>query len=484
MVRHTTFRYCLDPTVEQQAVLARHAGAARFAFNQSLRAVTTALSCRRTDPNVVVPWSGFDLINAFNAWKKTADAGRVFVVDADGVAEIRVTGLTWRTEVCQQVFEEAAVDCGRALAAWSASRTGARRGRKVGFPRFKKKNGGPPSFRLRNKQRISGRSAIRVGDTRLRSVTLPSIGAVRVHDDTRRLRRLLSKGRGKILFATVGFRGGRWWVSLNVEATELHPAHHHPTRAEQDRGGWVGIDRGLSAFAVAATADGREVARIKDPPKALAAGMRRQRRLAKAVSRKEKGSHNSKAAVARLGRHHRKVRDIRWHFLHEVSNALVKTHDRIALEDLHVTGMLANHRLARAISDAAWAEFARMLRYKQAWRHGDIAVVDRWFPSSKTCSTCGTVSTGLTLSDRVFVCPRGHRLDRDHNAAINLAAWAENQHHGHDHDRREGFARARDPQAGGPVINARRQDGPGPHPRVGETSLEDAGTDAHPTPGT
>ncbi|MFC7450749.1 RNA-guided endonuclease InsQ/TnpB family protein [Rhodococcus daqingensis] len=480
MVRHTTFRYCLDPTVEQQTVLARHAGAARFAFNQSLRAVKTALTHRRADPDVVVPWSGFDLINAFNTWKKTADAGRVFVVDADGVAEIRVTGLAWRTEVCQQVFEEAAVDCGRALAAWSASRTGARKGRKVGFPRFKKKNGGPPSFRLRNKQPAGGRPAIRVGDARPRSVTLPGIGAVRVHDDTRQLRRLIGGGRARILFATVSFRGGRWWVSLNVEATDLHPAHHHPTRDEQDRGGWVGIDRGLTAFLVAATADGREVARIDDSPKALAAGIRRQRRLAKSVSRKEKGSHNRKAAAARLGRHHRKVRDIRRHFLHEVSNALVKAHDRIALEDLHVAGMLANHRLARAISDAAWAEFARMLRYKQAWRQGDITVVDRWFPSSKTCSTCGTVNAALTLSDRVFVCANGHSLDRDQNAAINLAAWAENHHH--DHDR--GDWPARDPQAGGPVINARRQDGSGPHPRVGETSLNDAGTDAHPTPGT
>ncbi|MFC7450279.1 RNA-guided endonuclease InsQ/TnpB family protein [Rhodococcus daqingensis] len=475
MVRHTTFRYCLDPTVEQQAVLAKHAGAARFAFNQSLRAVKTALTRRRTDPDVAVPWSGFDLINAFNTWKKTADAGRVFVVDAEGVAEIRVTGLAWRTEVCQQVFEEAAVDCGRALAAWSASRTGARTGRKVGFPRFKKKSGATPSFRLRNKQRTGGRPPIRVGDTRPRSVTLPGVGAVRVHDDTRRLRRLLGKGRGRILFATVSFRGGRWWVSLNVDATDLHPAQHHPPRPENDAGGWVGIDRGLTTFLVAATADGREVARIDDPPKALAAGMRRQRRLAKTVSRKEKGSHNRTRAAARLGRHHKKVRDIRRHFLNEVSNALVKTHDRIALEDLHVTGMLANHRLARAISDAAWAEFARMLRYKQAWRHGDIAVVDRWFPSSKTCSICGTVNAGLTLSDRAFVCVNGHRLDRDHNAAINLAAWAEN-HHGSDAD-----AQVRDPQAGGPVTNARRQDGPGPHSGVGETSLEDAGTDAHPT---
>jgi putative transposase len=117
MSRHTTFRFCLDPTIEQQQVLARHAGAARFGFNQCLRMVKTALSQRKTNPSIEVPWTGFDLINAFNGWKKTEDAGRVVAVDTNGVAEVVVTGLGWRAEVCQQVFEEAAVDCSRALAA-------------------------------------------------------------------------------------------------------------------------------------------------------------------------------------------------------------------------------------------------------------------------------------------------------------------------------------------------------------------------------
>ena len=98
-----------------------------------------------------MPWTGFDLINAFNAWKKTEDAGRVFTVDSTGETEIIVTGLPWRRDVRQQVFEEAAVDCGRALAAWSDSRSGRRKGKRMGFPRFKKKAGGVASFRLRNK---------------------------------------------------------------------------------------------------------------------------------------------------------------------------------------------------------------------------------------------------------------------------------------------------------------------------------------------
>ena len=292
MTRHTTFRFCLDPTVEQHEVLARHAGAARFAFNQCLRMVKTALTQRRTDPDTEVPWTGFDLINAFNAWKKTEAAGRVFTVDTDGVAEIVVTGLAWRGEVCQQVFEEAAVDLGKGLKAWSDSRSGKRKGKRVGFPRFKKKTGAVPSFRLRNKHPKGRPAAIRVGDNnRPRSVTLPGIGPIAVHDDTRRLRRMLAKDRAKILFATVTHHGGRWWVSLNVEAADLHPAHQHPLRDHADHGGWVGVDRGLVGVPGRRHRDGDRGRPDRRCAQSTAAGMKRQRRLSKSLSRKKKGSH-------------------------------------------------------------------------------------------------------------------------------------------------------------------------------------------------
>jgi putative transposase len=474
MARHTTFRFCLDPTVEQHKVLARHAGAARFAFNQCLRTVKEALDQRKTDPDTQVPWTGFDLINGFNAWKKTEDAGRVFAVNADGAVAILVTGLPWRAEVCQQVFEEAAVDCGRALAAWSDSHSRKRKGTRVGFPRFKKKTGVVPSFRLRNKHTKGSPPAIRVGDNcRPRSVTLPGIGPIGVHDDTRRLRRMLASVRARILFATVSHRAGRWWVSLNVEAADLHPAHRHHRGGEVD-GDWVGVDRGLSVFLVAATSDGREVARFGAAPKALAKGIQRQRRLAKALSRKQKGSHNRRQAVARLGWHHNHVANVRRHFLHQVSNALVKTHDRLVIEDLNVSGMLRNHRLARAIADAGWAEFARLLRYKQAWRHGAVETADRWYPSSQLCSICGDRNTRLTLADRVYTCPNGHEMDRDLNAAVNLARWAEYHQPSTD---------PRTPKHGGRATNARRRDGADQHPtRAGETSPKDAGTDVHTAP--
>jgi putative transposase len=332
------------------------------------------------------------------------------------------------------------------------------------------------SFRLRNKHPKGRPSGIRVGDhDRPRSLTLPGIGRIGVFDDTRRLRSMLAKDRAKILFATISCHGGRWWVALNVEAADVHPAHQHQARDPQDDGGWVGVDRGLSAFAVAATVDGTEVARIQQAPKALAAGMKRQQRLAKSLSRKQTGSRNRRDAAAKLGRHHHHIANVRRHFLHQVSNALVKTHDRLVIEDLNVSGMLANHRLASAISDAGWAEFARLVGYKQAWRGGTLAVADRWYPSSKLCSACGAIRGDLTLADRAFTCGCGHSVDRDTNAAVNLARWGQT-HHEHHLD-------PRTPKHGGRAKNARRRDGADQHPtRAGETSPDDAGTDVHTAP--
>ncbi|WP_454859947.1 RNA-guided endonuclease TnpB family protein [Promicromonospora soli] len=497
MARHTTFRFCLDPTVEQTVALARHAGAARFAYNQCLRLHLDARERNRARDRARndfddatgetgqawdgVPWSRFSLINAYNSWKVSEAAGRRFLVTSGGAAEVEVTGLAWRAEVSAQVFEEAAVDLGCGLAAWVESRSGKRTGRPVGHPRFKKKTHTAGSFRMRNKI-TGGHASIRVGQDRPRSVILPRIGSIRVREDTRRLRRMISTGRARILQATVTRGARRWWISITVEAADLHPAVQHPARPSEDTMGWVGVDRGLHALIVAGTRDGTETLRVR-APRILTAGLRRQQRLARAVSRKKRGSTNLRKASARLARHHVRVRDTRQHFLHQVSNQLVKTHDRLVLEDLNITGIMSNRRLARAVGDAAWGELARQTTYKQHWRNGQVVVADRWFASSKTCSSCGTLRKDLTLKERTFECHScGHVLDRDLNAAANLAAWAEDHTHAVVDGAGRGEARVGDRQAAGPVINACRRDGTGPHTRVGETSPDDAGTPAQAAP--
>ena len=117
---------------------------------------------------------------------------------------------------------------------------------------------------------------------------------------------------------------------------------------------------------------------------------------------------------------------MRRHFLHEVSSKLVKTHARLCLEDLAVANLMANRRLARAIGDAAWSELTRHLGYKTAWFGAELIVCDRWFASTKTCSRCGTVKQHMGLAERIFCCDGcGLALDRDRNAAVNLATWAE-----------------------------------------------------------
>jgi putative transposase len=477
-MRHTTFRFALDPTPLQEQRLAQHAGASRFAYNQCLKVVTDAIAARRIDPSVQVPWSGFDLINAFNAWKKGEDAGRIFVVAPDGAVSKQVTGLTWRHKVSAQVFEEAAIDLGRALSAYSSAENGTRTGRQVGFPRRKRKGRGRDSFRLRNRRQPGGQP-IRVGEGHPRSVTLPTIGRVRVHDDTRRLRRLLRPrtqvdpvtgeqevaASARILFATIVRRGTRWYVALNIRASDLHPVRRHQRPSEPEVGRFVGVDLGLVAFAVAARSDRFEVGRwhANSP---LTCRLRRLRHYSRALSRARCGSRNRAKAARRVRREYTRIADARRAFLHEVSSQLVKNHAQLAIEDLAVSNLAHNNRLARPIGDAAWSEFARQLAYKAEWYGAELVVCDRWLASSKTCSRCGARKERIALAERVFACDCcGLAVDRDRNAAANLAAWAEH-------------AWAPDRQAGGRVTNASGREGAGRRHGDGETGPDEGGTKA------
>jgi putative transposase len=419
MTRHTTFSFTLLPSREQELALRRHVGAARFAFNQCLRLVTNALALKQQRGASVaqdsaaesrVPWSGFDLINAFNAWKHSKEAG----------ADAAKPGLVWREEVCQQVFEEAAVDLGRALEAFSAGRKGERQGKPPKFPKFKRKATARQAFRLRNKG--SGKAAsIRMGaDTDARTVRLPKLGSLCVRESTRRLRRMLRKDRAKILFATVSTReGGRWRVSLNVQALPLH-LERRPRRSEVTSA--VGIDRGLRTFAVLADAGGRELERI-DSARPLGRLLPKLRRQSRALSRKLKGSRNRYRERRRLSRLHARIGNIRHDFLHRHSSRLAQTHSHLVIEQLSISGLIRT-RLARSIADSAWALFGTLLAYKANWYGAELTLADRFYPSTRRCARCSTVGDALSLSERIFRCSScGHEADRDTNAAACLAQY-------------------------------------------------------------
>jgi len=202
---------------------------------------------------------------------------------------------------------------------------------------------------------------------------------------------------------------GRWYVSLAVDVAD--PVQLPAT------GAVVGVDLGIKDFAV--TSDGEKIPN----PRSLARRERNLARYQRRLARCQKGSANRAKARAKVARAHRKVRASRADFLHRASARLVRDHDVIVLEDLAVKNMVRNRSLAKAISDCGWGEFRRQLEYKAATAGRHVIVIDRWYPSSKTCSACGYLLASLSLSTRTWQCPScGIRHDRDVNAAKNILA--------------------------------------------------------------
>ncbi|MER5269093.1 RNA-guided endonuclease TnpB family protein, partial [Actinosynnema sp. NPDC002837] len=202
---------------------------------------------------------------------------------------------------------------------------------------------------------------------------------------------------------------GRWYVTFAVDTDDAKslPATGHE----------VGADLGLRYFLV--TSDGNRVANPRHLDRKARNLARYQRRLARC----QRGSNNRRKAKVKVARAHRKVRNARLDFLHRTSTNLVRSADLIAIEDLAVGNMVRNRRLARAIADAGWGEFRRQLEYKAARAGRTLAVICRWYPSTKRCSTCGEVLAELELSVRHWTCHvcRTHH-DRDLNAAKNILA--------------------------------------------------------------
>ncbi len=202
---------------------------------------------------------------------------------------------------------------------------------------------------------------------------------------------------------------GRWYVTFSVDAAAAEPM--------PGTGRAVGVDLGVTDFAV--TSDGQRIAN----PRHLQRKARNLARYQRRMARCRTGSANHARAAAKVARAHRKVRNARRDFLHRASTGLVRHNDVIVIEDLAVRNMVRNRHLARAISDCGWGEFRRQLEYK-CQRYGrDLVVIDRWYPSSKTCSACGHLLAELSLSMRHWRCPScGARHDRDSNAAKNILA--------------------------------------------------------------
>jgi putative transposase len=380
------FRFAIDPNDHQRSMMASHCGGARFAFNWGLALVKERLDARRRGEEVELPWTLPALRRELNRVK----------------AEVA----PWWAENSKEAYSSGLRDLARALQAFSESRRGRRKGARVGFPRFRRK--------FRHDHCGFSTGAIRV-EPDGGHVVLPRLGRLRVCERTESLLALQAAGRARILGATISREAERWFVSFQVEELrELAAGNGH-----QDV---LGIDLGLNRLAT--LSDGTEVAN----PRPLLRRLRRLQRLSRAHSRTRRGSRNRRRSAQRLARCHARVANQRKDFLHQLTTRLAKNHGVLAVEDLHVRGMLANRRLARSISDAGWGELRGQLTYKSEWYGARLVVVDRWYPSSKTCSGCGAARAELALGQRRFDCSAcGLSLDRDLNAARNLAGWAERE---------------------------------------------------------
>ncbi|MEV7123793.1 RNA-guided endonuclease InsQ/TnpB family protein [Kitasatospora griseola] len=431
------FRFTLDPTEKQLGDLARYAGSARWAFNHALAAKTAAHQAWRAEVDALVAAGTTEAVARKQVKVPTPNSATVQKnwYETRGDSRTGTDGICpWWHEVNAYCFQSAFRDADAAWKNWLDSLKGARAGRRVGYPRFKKKGRSRDSFRLHHDVKAPG---IRlVGYRRLR---LPKFGEVRLHDSGKRLARLIGKGEAIIQSVTVTRGGHRWYASVLVKVQQDLP--EKPTRRQAERG-TVGVDLGVKVLAALS-----QPLHSDDPATALVANPRHlqtaARRLAKAqraLARTQKGSARREKAKRRVGRLHHEVAVRRAGTIHQLAKQLATTFAVVAVEDLNVAGMTASARgtvdkpgrkvrqkagLNRSILDVSPAEVRRQLTYKTSWYGSKLAVLDRWFPSSKTCSACGWQNPHLTLADRTYHCRHcGLTLDRDLNAARNIAAHA------------------------------------------------------------
>ncbi|SEK35788.1 RNA-guided endonuclease InsQ/TnpB family protein [Nonomuraea pusilla] len=357
----------LYPTPGQQIAMAKAFGCARVVFNDALRARQDARE------------QGLPYLSDGELSKRV-------ITEAKKTPE-----RSWLGEVSAVVLQQALADLNTAYRNFFASITGKRKGSKVAPPRFRSKRDNRQAIRFTRNARFS----ITTGG----KLRLPKIGDVPV-----RWSRPLPAAPSSV--TVVKDAAGRYFASFVVEVTE-QPLP--PVESE------TGIDLGLSAFAV--LSNGRKL----DSPRFLRRAEKKLKRLQRALSRKAKGSNKRAKARLAVARQHAKVTDARREFHHQLSTQIIRENQTVIVEDLAVKG-LARTRLAKSVHDAGWSQFVTMLEYKARLYGRAFHRIDRWFPSSRLCSECGTIQQSMPLSVRSWTCPCGAVHDRDVNAAKNILA--------------------------------------------------------------
>ena len=407
MITHQAFRFELDPNDQMSSALSSHCGASRFAYNTMLSYVCWALDARAFEarttgsPTTQVPWNLYALRKEWN--------------------EIKCDIAPWWQDNSKEAYNSGLDALGRALSNFSSSRKGLRRGSKVGFPKYKKR-GSRQSFRY---------STGSFGVVDDRHVKLARIGVIRVKERTTKLIEQLDANNARILSCTISKSANRWFIAFGCEVERNDVSAHNFESV-------VGVDLGIRHLATLSTGE------VIANPKPLQRYQRRMARLQRELSRRHNGSKRRARTKVAISRQHVRIANIRNDAIAKATTNLARNYASVVIEDLNVVAMtsspkrvvdphneqafLANGKRAKAglnrsLSDVSFGEFRRRLIYKMGWRQGRLIVADRYYPSSKTCSSCKQVKTKLDLARSTYRCDCGLEIDRDLNAAINLGVY-------------------------------------------------------------
>lgn len=353
----------LNPTPEQEIYFRKSAGTARFVYNWGL-----------------------------NRWKEAKAQG----LSEYGVMAIKkeFNGLKeeqypWVYEVGKGACEYAFMNLGKALKNYFDSKSGKRKGNKVGFPNFKKKRKAKQTFGIANDRFMVDGHIIKI----------QKLGEVNMAEQLR--------FQGKIMGAVASCVAGKWYISIQVEIQKPEPIQFQQQS--------TGIDLGVKTLAT--LSDGTEF----ENQKLLRRQLNKLKKLNRSQSRRKMQSNRWYKAKDKLARFHERVSSQRKDAIHKMTTAIASTYQAIGVEDLHIKGMAKNRKLSLSIADAGMGEVLRQLDYKAKAFGSQVIKVGRFYASSKTCNDCGYVNKELTLSDRAWVCQGcGVINQRDWNAAKNI----------------------------------------------------------------
>lgn len=384
MIINKAYNYRLYPTKNQKSILAQHFGACRFTYNYFLRQRIDFYVLNKGNEKQGLTYQ--DTSKMLTELKKQPE----YIWLKDSNSQSLQQSLRWLDIAYHNFFNKRAE-----------------------FPKFKSKHG-KQSFH------VPQRFAVDVEKGQLH---IPNFSPIKTifHREI--------EGRMKSITISKTPTGNYYTSILCEIEKDVKP---------KQTGGNIGIDLGLKSFIV--TSNGEAVSMSQF----LRKSEDKLKHLQKLLSRKVKGSNRRNNARIKVARIHEKITNQRNDFLHKLSHRLVGENQAIFAEDLHVKGIMANHCLAKSVSDSGWSEFVRQLKYKSEWNGVCFGQIDRFFPSSKRCYTCGWINQSLTLADREWTCQGcGQVVDRDFNAAQNILQFGLLQStEGHSETKRPGRPRA------------------------------------------